>query len=214
MARLLRQSLLIIALLVLGNTAFAAESLTARIQKQYDSLKGFEADFVQTLTNAAALQHEERAGHISFQQPGLIRWETSRPDRELLVVGEKEVWNYFPEDKTVIKYPAAQILESKTMVRFLSGQAKLDEDFKVEDQGDDGGIRKLRLTPKQPEPGLVSATVWADPQSALIRKVTLVDFYGNSNQVELTTLKLNPQTSRETFTFTPPAGVKIQDNTK
>ena len=193
-----------------------SDDLTARIQGNYDSLTGFEARFTQVLTNAASGQSETRNGEITFRQPRLIRWETDTPERELLLVGEDAVWSYFPEDATAIRYRPEEVLRSKTMLRFLSGRARLDEDFVITNQGPDGtagGLTKLRLVPKEPEPSLVLGYVWVEEGSGMIRKVLLVDFYGNGNQVELADLRLNPDLDDELFRFTPPAGVVVEDNT-
>lgn len=208
-------SILLMALtLVLISQHAHGEEITRRIQQQYDALEGFTAGFSQTLTNAASGEVETRRGKIAFLQPSLVRWETTEPEKELLIVGEDAVWNYFSEDGIAIKYPLSQVLNSKTMIRFLSGKARLEDDFAIEVQGREDRMIKMRLTPKEPEPSLVLAYLWVDPNTHLIRSVLLVDFYGNGNQVNLQNLELNPKLSRSFFRFTPPAGVEVQDNTQ
>lgn len=207
-------ALVAMCILVTASGSAQSEEITRRIQQQYETLKGFKAGFTQELTNAASGEVEKRRGSIAFMQPSLIRWETVEPEKELLIVGEKAVWDYFSEERLAIKYPLAQVLSSKTMIRFLSGKAQLEEDFAVENQGQEGGLVKIRLTPKEPEPSLVLAYIWVDPKKYLIRSVLLMDFYGNGNQVNLSNLELNPGLSKSYFNFTPPAGVEVQDNTK
>lgn len=203
----------LVVLVLLAGAPVKAESVTAAIQRQYESLESFQADFLQQLKNATTGRVEEREGSIAYQKPSLIRWETVTPERELLVVGSDAVWNYVPAEKTAIKNPLATVLGSKTMIRFISGQARLDEDFIVEEQGSEAGLTKLALTPKEPEPSLVQAFVWVDPATNMLRSILLVDFYGNVNRVGLDNLVLNPKLSRDLFAFTPPAGVTVQDNT-
>jgi len=206
--------MLAMLMLVMAGQNAHGEEITRRIQQQYDSLKAFKAEFVQDLTNAASGEVETRRGTIAFMQPSLIRWETIEPEKEMLLVGEDAVWNYFSEDGIAIKYPLEQVLNSKTMIRFISGQARLEEDFNVENQGLEGGLAKIRLTPKEPEPSLVLSYMWVDPKTYLIRNVLLVDFYGNGNQVNLRNLELNPNLGRSLFRFTPSPGVEVQDNTR
>ena len=203
-----------VLILVMASSGAYGEEVTRRIQQQYETLKGFKAGFTQELTNAASGEVEKRRGTIAFMQPSLIRWETVEPEKELLLVGENAVWNYFSEDRIAIKYPLAQVLNSKTMIRFLSGNARFEEDFVVDNQGEEGGLIKIRLTPKEPEPSLIQAYIWLDPKSYLIRSVLLLDFYGNTNQVNLRNLELNPVLSKGHFSFTPPTGVEVQDNTR
>lgn len=208
-ARVIFCSILLAALAAPLNAA----QLTEDIQKKYETLTGFKADFKQQLKNAATGQVEERTGSIAYKRPNLVRWETDRPEKELLIVGKDAVWNYVPSEKMASKSPLTAVFSSKTMIRFISGQARLDEEFHVEEQGTDAGLTKLALTPKQPEPSLVQGYIWVDPQSRLIKSVLLLDFYGNANRLGLDNLTLNPSLSDQLFEFAPPKGVQVQDNT-
>jgi outer membrane lipoprotein carrier protein len=208
--------------LVLVSTAGTAQSagpeneLVKKIQTTYDGLKAFETKFKQNLKNVGAGDSEERVGTIHFKKPKLIRWETVSPSKELLVVGAKEVWDYFEEDKIAYKYTVESILNSKTMLKFISGQARLDEDFTVtRDKAESAkGVVKLNLAPKDPEPQLVSAAVWVDPNSGLFQRILLQDFYGNQNELRFEETKVNPALADALFTYTPGKGVEIFDNTK
>jgi outer membrane lipoprotein carrier protein len=189
------------------------QDLATDIQKQYDSLQGFTADFMQQLKNAASGEVETRTGRIAFKQPGLIRWETETPEKELLLVGQDAVWDYFPEEKTALKYQVSSVLSSKSLLRFISGKANLKEDFVIESQGTEEDLLKLKLIPKEPEPSLVLAYIWVDPTDSLLRSILILDFYGNANKLGLDNLALNPKLDAAQFVFTLPAGVEVKDNT-
>jgi len=191
-----------------------ANALTDAIQKRYESIQHFQADFQQELTNAASGSVEKRSGKIWFKQPSLVRWDTVKPEKELLVVGQNVVWNYVEADKIAMKYRTNQVFKSKTMVRFLSGKANLNEDFKVMEQGTEDGLTKVRLVPKEPEPTMVMAYIWVDPKTSLMGKVLIVDFFGNGNLVILKNLVTDKRPDAKLFEFTPPAGLKVSDNTK
>lgn len=208
-------SIAILSILLFASSVFAADTskLTDQIQHKYDSIEAFSADFVQTLTTAASGQQEIRKGTILFKQPSLLRWDTVSPEKELLIVGKSFVWDYYPDDMVALKYHAEQVFNSKTMIRFLSGKANLEDDFAIENQGDDHGLTKLKLIPTEPEPGLVLGYVWVDPNTSMLKKVLAVDFYGNGNEVALSNISLKPEIAKGSFEFTPPKGVTIQDNT-
>jgi len=217
--KLLKLWLIVLAMLTsVAANAFAGPEITGKIQKQYQSINSFAADFNQELVNAASKEREIRTGKIAFSQPGLIRWETATPEKELLIVGRDVVWDYFEDEKTAYKYPLEDILNSKTMLKFLSGKANLTEDFKVAEEKDpaaDGqGQVKLRLVPKEAEPGLVLAQAWVDTKTFLLRRIILQDFYGNTNDLRLGEIKINAQLPKTAFDFTPPKGVEIMDQTK
>lgn len=213
--RVLLLSILMLALAATMQPGLAqANKIADAIQKRYDATQFFQADFQQELSNAASGGVEKRSGRIIFKQPSLVRWETLKPEKELLVVGQKAVWDYFESEKVVLKYRPSQVFNSKTMIRFLSGKANLKEDFKVEEQGLDNGLIKLRLIPKEPEPTMVLAYLWVDPKSNMIGRVLIVDFYGNGNQMTLQNISTDKRPDANAFEFTPPQGVQVKDNTK
>lgn len=191
-----------------------AAEITARMQEKYEALTGFSADIVQRLTNAANGSTQTRTGALAFKNPSLVRWQTATPEEELLVVGQDAVWDYFPEEGTAYRYTVEQVLGSKTMLRFLSGKARLDEEFYVTPQGREDGYIKLELIPHTPESNLVQAYLWLTPEGFLLRRVVIVDFFGNENDVTLTKLHLNPDFPDGHFTFTPPEDVEIVENSK
>lgn len=200
----------------LENTDAPEAALVDRMQSRYESLRGFGADFTQTLTNGATKVSEVRQGQLVFQAPGLVRWEVAGPqdvDPELLVVGENFVWDYFPAEGLAIKYTRDQVLSSTTMLNLLAGKTNLARDFFVEQLGEEGGLILLGLTPKVPEATLVAAKAWVNPKTAFIHRVELTDFYGNTNAVKMNNIQLNPNVKLEDFEFTPPTGIAVQDNT-
>ena len=211
--RHLRAIILLFSVFCLPLPALAGDT-AGQMQRQYEALTSFTAAFVQTLTNAQPGEKEVRKGAIAFRQPTFIRWETNLPEKQLLVVGDKAVWDYYPGEKSAYKYPTADVLSSKTMIRFISGKARLEQDFYVTEHPVKDDLIEMDLVPKEPEPGLVTATVWVTPMTHMLYRVLLVDFYGNKNDLSLNDLLLNPDLSKSQFEFTPPAGTKVYDNTK
>ncbi|MEF2229544.1 MAG: outer membrane lipoprotein carrier protein LolA [Pseudodesulfovibrio sp.] len=213
----------LVATVARGADAPAPEDLPDLIQKRYETLRTFRADFVQELTNVASGDVEVRKGKIWFKQPSQVRWETQEPEKELLVVGPAAAWDYLEEEKLAIKYGVTALLDSKTVIRFISGQANLKEDFivKTEWQGADDvrarwgeGCVVIQLVPKEAEPGMVLAYIGVEPRSGLLEKVMIVDFYGNGNELRLSNVELDPDLPQSMFTFTPPEGVQVEDNSK
>ncbi|BCS87145.1 LolA family protein [Pseudodesulfovibrio sediminis] len=228
MSRVFFGVLALVFVLALPLASLAAESVSPDdlpdlIQQRYESLKTFKADFEQELTNVASGEVETRTGTIWFKQPSQVRWETVSPEKELLVVGPDVAWNYIEDEELAIKYSVATLLDSKTILRFISGQANIKEDFVVQTewQGADDvrakwgkGFTVLKLIPKEAEPGMVLAFVGVEPETGLLRQVMIVDFYGNGNELRLSDVSLNVDLGSEMFTFVPPKGTQVEDNTQ
>ncbi len=191
--------------------AQAEAGIVEKIQRRYESIQSFQAGFTQKLTVAASRESEQRQGTLYFLHPGLIRWETVSPEPELLIVGSEVVWNYFEEEDIAYRYAVEDVLGSATVLKILSGQARLDEDFLTEvDLAEETAATVIRLRPRVPDRSLVEATILVDPETFLLQQVLAVDFYGNTNQVVLHDLRLDPDLAPSLFEFTPPEGVLVR----
>ena len=201
--------LLPFVLMVFAAGAASAADIARELQRRYDSVTSLQAEFVQTLTNASTGIGQERAGSLLYKRPQMARWETVKPEPELLVINRGQVWNYVQEEGVAYRYARQDILDSSTLVRLLSGQANLNEDFIVLGSTPEGEWTRLDLQPRDPEPGMVEATLWVDKKSVLIRQVMIKDFFANTNQVRLNDIELNPAIEDAVFEFSPPAGTTI-----
>lgn len=189
-----------------------------KVQEVYAGMKDFRANFEQKLFQRDSGTEEVRTGVLLFQKPLLVRWDTRAPRPELLAVTEREIWNYLPDEELAYRYPRAMAEDSRSLVQVVTGQSALDRDFDVESaqeesaQGESGELIHLLLNPKEPTTELTEVQIWVDPSSFLIRKVSIMDFYGNTNTVELKNLKPNAGLQASDFQFTPPQGTEVEDH--
>jgi outer membrane lipoprotein carrier protein len=190
-----------------------APQTAERLQNRYAELKSFAADFEQTLTHRESGAVERRSGKLRFQKPLLIRWETDKPHQELLVVGEKEIWDYLPDEELAYRYPLSMVKDSRGIIQVITGQAALTRDFDVRDEGPEGPYVRLRLYPKEPEPHMVEAVIRVDAKSGYIQQTEITDFYGNKNEVRFTSFSPGARFSPGDFRFSPPRGVDVEDHT-
>ena len=188
-----------------------AADLASVIQERYETLKSFSADFEQTLTHKESGSVERRQGSLLFQKPLLIRWNTAKPHEETLVVTAKEIWDYLPDEEVAYRYPPSLVRDSRSIIQVITGQAALTKDFEVKPEGEEQGLAKLRLYPKEPAPQMVEALIWVEPGSGYIRRASIVDFYGNTNEVRFTSFKPDARLKSSDFSFTPPKGIEVED---
>lgn len=188
-----------------------AANLASVIQERYETLKSFSADFEQTLTHKESGSVERRQGRLLFQKPLLIRWHTAKPHEETLVVTAKEIWDYLPDEEVAYRYPPSLVRDSRSIIQVITGQAALTKDFEVKPEGEEQGLAKLRLYPKEPAPQMVEALIWVEPGSGYIRRASIVDFYGNTNEVRFTSFKPDARLKSSDFSFTPPKGIEVED---
>ncbi len=188
-----------------------ADPLVEAMQKHYASMDSFKADFIQVLRHQASGSDEKRSGTAIFEKPMRLRWETNEPFPELLVVTEREVWNYLPDEELAYRYPPEIVQDSRSIVQVITGQSRLDQDFLVERLADDKGLAVLQLFPKEPTMQLVEATLWLEPATKVIQQVQIIDFYGNTNNITFTKFLPNAPVFTDAFSFIVPQGVDVED---
>ena len=208
--------LCILILILLPQAAFAAakpqlNALVQEVQRVYAVMDAFQANFTQKLTHRESGSFEMRNGTLLFKKPLFVRWETAKPNAELLVINNREIWNYLPDEKLAYRYHHEFADDSRSLIRVVTGQARLDQDFLVEEDGKEDGLLRLRLYPLEPTQQMVEAGIWVDPAAHLIKKAIIVDFFGNSNEVAFTGLKTKLKLEEKNFDFMPPKGVAVEN---
>ena len=205
----------------LPQAAFAAAANSPRlnavvkeVQRVYGAMDAFQANFTQKLTHRESGSFEMRDGTLLFKKPLLVRWETSKPHAELLIINNRDIWNYLPDEKIAYRYAPELAKDSHTLIRVVTGQARLDQDFFVEEDGKEDGLLRLRLYPLEPTQQMVEAGIWVDPAAYLIKKANIVDFFGNGNEVTFTGLNTKQKLEEKSFDFAPPKGVAVEDRRK
>lgn len=193
------------------DAAHADDGIAMKIQDAYSKLKSFEATFEQKLLHKESGSVETRKGKLLFQKPLLIRWTTEKPKEELIIVNDQEIWDYIPQENLAYVYPPDALGDTNGIIPVVTGQTRLQQDFKVKVAGKEDDLTKLVLYPKDPGPQMVEATIWVDGKTGLIRRAASQDFYGNVNEVRFTTFKPGVKISPNQFNFKAPAGTEVED---
>ncbi len=196
---------------ILINDAKAVSNLEDELQKKYQNINSLHTTFTQKLTHKESGSVEQRNGTLSFQKPLNVRWETQNPYPELLLITDKVIWNYLPDEEIAYKYKPNLMQDIQALVEVITGQAKLGEDFEVKHVGKEGELTVLQLFPYEPKPEMVEAIIGIDTKNMLIKKASIVDFYGNINTMQFTSIKINSGINKNTFSFTPPKGIDVED---
>jgi outer membrane lipoprotein carrier protein len=175
--------------------------------------------FEQTVTNALTGTSASSKGTYAQERPNRLSIRFDPPAQDAIVADGKFVWLYLPTSAPgqVIKRPGT---DRSSVPIDLTGQF-LDAPRKKYDIAAAGTrtvsghpAHGLALTPKPGTNGpFTKATVWVDDDDSLIREFEATDQNGVTRHVRLTSLEPNAQVDRSTFTFTPPKGVRVIDQT-
>src|SRR3954471_306277 len=79
-----------------------APELAAALQKKYDGIKDFSADFTHAYEGGVLRKQITERGHLLVKKPGKMRWDYSAPDQKQFVSDGVQMYSYLPQDKQVI----------------------------------------------------------------------------------------------------------------
>lgn len=191
----------------------AAQDLAQAMQKKYDTVRDFSADFQHTYTGGILRKQLSERGRLQIKKPGRMRWEYSAPEKKTFVSDGVKIYSYLPADKQVIISSAPRAGQATTPALFLAGQGNLTRDFDVGEgpppAGAPTGTRSLKLVPKTPQADFESLLLSLDPVSLTLRGLESVDAQGGTSSFLFTNLKENVGLTDNAFAFTMPRGVDV-----
>lgn len=194
-------------------TATSAEQLARALQRKYDAVRDFSADFVHAYEGGVLKKRITERGHLLIKKPGKMRWEYSAPERKLFVSDGVTLYSYVPKDRQVFVSPVSPDDRAATPALFLAGKGDLIRDFApslvTPPAGLPAGVLTLKLVPKSAQPDYDWLILAVDPSSLAIRGLVTVDAQGGTSTFSFTNLQENIGVADRQFTFTVPHGVEI-----
>ena len=187
-----------------------AQEVAAALQKKYDSIRDFSADFTHLYEGGVLRRKGAERGVVYVKKPGRMRWNYTSPEQKVFVSDGRRVQLYVPADKQVIVSQLPSSDQATSAVLFLMGRGNLTRDFTVSHgQGATADTYVLHLQPKtrQSEYDWLDLTV--DRKSLQIRELTATDQQGGRSTFKFSNFKENPGVPDNTFAFTPPRGTDV-----
>jgi len=191
----------------------SADELARGLQKKYDTIKDFSADFVHQYQSGVLKKQRTERGRLLVRKPGQMRWESEAPERSLVVSDGKNVYLYVPDDKqvTVSAVPADD--EATTPALFLAGKGNLTRDFTVAQAAPaadmPAGTLALKLVPRKPQPDYDWLVIEFEAATYRLRGLMTSDAQGGVSSFSFTNLKENVGLADKEFVFKPPRGVDV-----
>ena len=213
----LRILILFILLILPAGTLFAETSeqqALDSIQRQYEKVSTFEADFTQRSYVKMMNQTQSVKGTVKIKKPGKMKWVYGAPDTQILISDGKNLWLYVPEEEQATKVPVESIYSSNTPALFLAGKGKLTQSFNVESVSEENKNILVTLVPKNDDQGLARLILHADKKNYQITGSTVYDKLGNKTEIRFSQIRINREIPEEQFQLKTPPGVEILDYTQ
>ncbi len=198
---------LILLAFVFFNTAAHAEDQPVKQLKAFlAATKSLTADFKQVLIDESGNAVQSSYGVFYLQRPGKFRWDYQKPFQQQIVSSSGKVWFYDADlEQVTIKKMDESI--GSTPALLLSGDVSLEENFTIEQQGEDEGLLWIKLLPKSQESGFKYVLIGLDKGS--LGGMELSDNFGQLTRIYFSNVKLNLAIAPSLFQFTAPKGADV-----
>src|SRR5476649_918979 len=168
---------------LVGRAADAtAPELAAALQRKYDGIKDFSADFSHAYEGGVLHKPITERGHLLVKKPGKMRWDYSSPETKQFVSDGLKMYSYIPQDKQVIVASVPPDGEAPTPTLFLAGKGNLTRDFTPSlvdaPATAPAGSRALKLVPRSRQRDYDWLVLVVDPGTLSIRGLLTVDEQG------------------------------------
>ena len=207
----------VVSLVVSADTASgdALDSVIVNIQKSYDAIKDFKAQFVQesVVKSWNAQQVQKAEGIVFFKKQGKMFWDYQSPTPQQIISNGKMLWFFEPEDEQVTVTEVTDGLQSQISADLLNGKAQLTRDFKVtaitKEEDLQTGTIVLELIPRASQNNLSKIIMRLNSENFRIYQTEVYDLFENLTRITFSKIQIDTNLNDSLFTFTPPPGVEI-----
>ena len=204
------QRLAAVAVLGLTPALVPALALAASAQEQLrnfvSTVTAATGSFSQYTVNDQGRTQPAQTGVFSFQRPGKFKWAVQKPYEQLVISDGRQVFQFDPD--------LAQVTERKvdaaigtSPAAILFGSGSLEQSFDVSALPAKDGVDWLRAKPRTADAGFSRVDIGM--KDNLPVRVELLDSFGQTTRVDLSSIAANPSLPAKEFEFTAPKGVDI-----
>ena len=194
-----------------GQATPTAQEIATSIQRKYDTIRDFSADFVHTHEGGVLKRKRVERGTLLVKKPGKMRWTYQAPDEKVFVSDGVRLIQYFPDENRAVVSEVPD--DDQAAVLFLAGRGNLTRDFNVSfgQGGDAAPTWTLRLEPRKPQPEYDWLEIAAARNTLVLQSLTVAEKQGSRSTFVFANFKENPGLADKTFAFSIPRGAEVSN---
>ncbi len=190
-----------------------AQEIATALQRRYDSVRDFTADFVHESEGGLLRKKQSESGVLQVKKPGRMRWDYKKPEPKVFVSDGRRIYLSVPADNQVVISPVPSEDQATTAVLFLVGKGNLARDFTVSYvDGGSADTYTLRLQPRLPERDYDWLQVVVDRRSLQIRSLSAADSQGGRSTFRFSNIQENVGLPDTAFEFKIPRGADVTNH--
>lgn len=198
--------LIITFLIFSASTITGADTGKQRLQNFFSDVSAVRADFKQQVLGKDKQRLQETSGQMLLLRPGHFRWDYKKPYEQQIISNGKKVWLYDIDLEQVTVKTVDGVLGS-TPALLLSSDTPIEENFTVNELGEEQNLQWVELLPLQKETGF-ERLILAFDETNLV-SMELHDAFGQLTRLLFSKIERNPVIDPEKFNFIPPKDVDV-----
>jgi outer membrane lipoprotein carrier protein len=188
---------------LLSAQAFANEAAD-ELRTHLADLKGFQAQFKQTVIDADGVNIHQAEGKLSLARPAKLNWQQVMPEQDMIVSDGSTIWYYSPFVEQVTIMDASEAINQSPFILLADDRSESWQNYQVEKQ-QQGFLVKSKDDPLQ-------AAFWVKLNADnSISRFDIIESTGQRSQFDLEGFKANPSFSEKLFKFEIPKNTMIDD---
>lgn len=201
------RSLLILLLTgLLLPAALPAVEARAQLEAFVSGSRNLSASFEQRSYDPQGFEGDSSSGSLALARPNRFRWDYLEPEAQHIVADGDNIWIHDVELEQVSVRPQAAE-DQQSPLSFLLDPAALEEQYRVEEPGEDEGQVWLLLLPLAEEANF--AEVLLGFRDEELRTMRMTDQLGQRTEILFRGWQRNQPLADSLFRFVPPAGVDL-----
>jgi len=184
------------------------------VEAHYQSLKDFQADFVQVARILSYPEDQRSEGRVYLKRKRMMRWDYSKPSKDQYYINGDEVIQYSPEIRQARKVKLSGKGGVRSPLVFFEGLKSAEKDYVISFNSDSVFDRStryvLQLAPRDSKAvALRRILLFVDKQDFHVGRIDQYDLYGNVTELHFRNVKINQGLTDSFFRFKAPAGVTV-----
>jgi outer membrane lipoprotein carrier protein len=193
------------------------DALARDLQKKYEQIQSFAADFEHVYEGGVLRKKIAERGTVVVRKPGMMHWTYTSPEKKEFVSDGRKLYSYIPEDRQVIVSAVPPADEASSPALFLAGKGNIARDFTASAAkvaGLAGDEYALKLVPRRTQQEYDWLVLVVARGSLQLRRLVTTDSQGGTSTFVFTRFRENVKLPDGAFTFRIPRGVEVIDGSR
>ncbi len=198
---------------VLSGEKGRLDEIVDRVQKKYNGISDYRADFLQEAEVRALGRTQKASGEVWLKRPDKMKWVFQGPTKEVYISDGNKVLYYNERDNQLLETTFAGINGNTDPMMLLSGLGEIRKLYKIR-FADDKGLRVkntdlLELIPDGASDNKSRIFINVNRSSSLVDTIHLFDPFGNQTRISLSEVRTNTDIPDGVFAFKSPKGTEV-----